>query len=249
MHNFYKAHISRIFNSLEFRITLCYLFLGTIFTIFSYSGNSYFQILLNQLIEPRYLCLFVYPSFIIMFYLNFKYIKLDTNLILRLKNRKEYVKVHFISMLLCTFIFYLQLILVLLIFCTILYDGSYGITMTFGYKIPGVFLLIFTLIKVFCTILTLGLINITFMLLLKKQSNAFIILSIVLGIIFLGNKIYTDNVIIDFFNIAFHSHGLTDTTNVSYLIISDALYFGLIGILLRVYCNRCCNKARIGMNL
>lgn len=247
MLNFYKAHIIRLFSSLECKFLFAYLFLGTIFTIFPYSNLNCLQIFLYEIIEPHYLSLFVYPSFLLLFYLNFKYIRLNTNLILRLKNRKEYLKMQFITMFLCTFLLFLFLLLMLFLFCIVLSNGQYIITMTFQYQIPGIFLLIIVILKVFCTCLLLGLFTIALLLRFKNASIAFVLLTFILGLLFLGNRIYSNHYFLDFFNIAFHSHGVAEANNFLYLIVSDSLYFGSMWFLLGLYCHKICNKTKIGM--
>lgn len=243
--------LSNYFFSRKFTLLIIlYLVLGCFFVSFEFANRDYFDIFIATLTSEKFTTIFLFPSFLAMYYNLFLYLDNWNEVVLRTKTRKNYVKYHFKFILKATIYFFVIVLLILGIFCNFMPKSGYSLTMYSQYQnVPAFILIVLSMLKIFFSLFILGLINLIFSLRCRNQ-----MISVIVGIFYIlilqfSRVFYTPSVLAAILSPGFHAFGVELTNNIIYCLITDFLYFMVIIILCYFIALRVGKKCNIGINI
>ncbi len=210
----------------EYYVILGYIVLGCIAFTTSFSGDSYLNILLATTNNKIFLTIFLYPSFIFLWYFVIKYMNNDYLYLLRVKSRKEYLIKTLMQLFLSTILLYVQFILIELICVNLTNHSDFIISNNLGYNVNDLIVLIASLVRTFLNLLVIG--TLAYILLVKKDNKGFglIILFLLLIIIYFADRLYPIGLsIVDMFNLGFQFYGFDLCNDIYYYIFSNIIFF------------------------
>lgn len=248
MNSFSRSIFEHFCNSWEYKAILLYIMIGCFFTTAQMNGLGYVELFFSTLTNKIFLIVVLYPSFLVMYFLIFRFINKNQSVLLRLYNRKNFSKYNIVNMIFMSMFLYFQVLLIILICCNLIKNTGFEIDYSIGYDVNDIVITFTSIIKIFLTIISIGLLNLFLQLRFETKNISFIILLIILMLLFFGDKVYpTNNVIIDTFNPSFHSHGYMFENSFFKLIVTSIIYFSFVIPVLLFAVFKSSKKANLGL--
>ncbi len=224
-----KEITSLVLSSIEYKIILIFIFIGTIFTTTKFSGTNHITMYALALNNITYQLIILYPTFIFVVYLLIKYLDKQYYVFLRFKSRYEFIKYAIKQLIKLSAIIYISDIIIVLICCNLTMHSGLNVTSIYNYNINSIIMILISTIKIYLTILVIGLINI---IAIYKTNSKIIapIISIIYVASFVVFDMYypTNNIILDTLNPVYHSCGIEYSSNIIESIIKSVVYFGIL---------------------
>ncbi len=215
-----------------------------------YAGDAYLDIMLTITNNKIFLIIFLYPSFVFLWYLVINYMNNDYSYLLRMNNRRDYLFKIIKQLILATTLFFLQYIVIQMIFINITKHTPFLISNNFGYDTNDFILLLVCLGRTFLNLLILGLFS--FLLLMEDYNKEFSssIIFLVLIITFFSDRFYaTKYSLINIFNLGFQVYGYDLCNNIYYLISSSIFFFLTLSLILMFTINKKYQKIDLGIDV
>ncbi|MEG0022289.1 MAG: hypothetical protein RSB77_01825 [Bacilli bacterium] len=203
-----------ITKKIEFKISFLYLFMGTLFIGNQYLNQSYLEIIKNILQNPTYLVMIIFPSFLFITIINYKYFENNIHVLLRFDDRKKIIISQIVTSFLNNIMYYLEFMLIFFI--------SINLTKNTGFyfDLKTVLSITFQFLKILSMIFLISLLYSTISHKISKTIALIITFSFLL-FIFCSKIGTSNNIIIDFLNPYFHLIINNNKLN----ILSDILYY------------------------
>lgn len=178
-----KAVISKFYYGI-----LVYLFVGAVLLANSRVGEEYIDIMSSLITSKLYLCLFIFPSCILLSTNMYTYINRNNYLILRLEDRTQYIKLLLRTTLKLTIIIIIMIFFIVIIATNLTEHTNFNIHKTNILNSNNLNILIFSFFKITLSILTMQLLNCLLFTRLKKREYIVLILFFIIFFIFISTK-------------------------------------------------------------
>ena len=251
LNNFVWQVIKKVTSSWTYLALLSFITLGALFVGLREVNNTYFNVFFLGISNNKFLILVMFPSFILLYLYVYNIINNYSNIIIRLENKSNYLKLNLKAMLGLSFIFFITIILIFLILTNLSsYLNGTIISTYFGYNVNDLVVIIVWLIKIYLTCLVFGLIVLLNIFIFNKASLSGLISFSYLGIILFSDNLFPTNKNFWFyFNPGFNVNGVFETTDI-YFAIKTGIGFYLIVFLGLIYLlKKGVKKSRIGVML
>ena len=221
MNNIDKGFFEYFTHSLEYKIMLVYLFLGVVFTQ-TLSSNDYITNIIDILSDKIFVSIFLYPSFLALYYIFYNYSNNNTALLLRIKNRNNYKKHNLINIIFNTLFLYINVLLLIIIVTNL--EGKIFKVNQMLYGVNNYIMLIIVAVKNVLNLIILGLLC-NFLKLKYSFRFSSILIFFYLIVSSLGARLYTGVFLIDMFNPGIHSCGYNYVDSIDMLIKMSIIYY------------------------
>lgn len=227
-----------------------YLFFGTMVFTSSFSDNAYLDIIFSVLNNKTFLVIFVYPSFLFLWYMVIQYTMNDYTHIVRWKDSWRYLLNIIKQLIKTTIMIYFQYLLFQLISVNMTSHTPFDFSSNLNYNVND---FIVYLVCIFRSILNLIIFSIfTLFLFIKTHKNGLAIgvLFLILMIIYFGDRLYyISNPIMNIFNLGFQAYGYDIANNILYLLCSNLIFFSLSLVLLLFSLLKIAKKIDFGVKI
>lgn len=224
-----------------------YLFIGSLFITAQYTLYSYLEITMYSLTNKTFLCVILYPIFIIMFTLLYKYIDNNYEFILREKDKEKYIKNIILAFIVLSLFLFLHAIIIQLICTNITKNAGLILTRSLNYDVLDIFVGIVCIIKVILTAILIGLLTIFLFIKFNNKNIALIVDFIFLMLLYFSTRYYPNNYIIDIFNPGYNAYGFGFNNKILDLIVPSMIYYIVTYSMLLILIFKSKKKLNIGI--
>lgn len=214
-----KNFINYLFSIKVHTFILLYLLLGTILFLISMSENNYYMIITNLFLQKTYLCIFVFPSFLILGLQLYQLLSKQNQLVSRFSSRKKYILIELVIFIISTLLLLIELFLIISS-CTFLINHP-------NFKTDSLILFISQLLRLYSCLITLQLMVVTLILVFKKSSIAITLIILFIMISFVNIVNIPNSIINSLLLSKYIFYFPNEQSIISFLKIS-LIYYGII---------------------
>lgn len=221
----YSQVIKHIINSKIFILIILYIFIGTFFISSEYAGNSYFNMFLQILNNKNFICVFLLPANLLIFFDIYKTIFCLKTILLRIHKKKEILNLIIKSILLTTLYFYVVVLIVIAISINVTGFKAETWVNTIGIgNAPDILFAFVSVIKIYCSTIILLLLFLIIINILKETKKTLLFMLVYIMIIFLNTRFMLQGVFY-YLNPNIHIYYYSDFKSIWDCIVISLIYY------------------------
>ena len=180
----------------EYYILLLYLTLGILFFTIRYEGESYLHMYIDSGFDKQFLVLFFYPCIVYLTSIIIKYINSDYTYLLRVNDRKAYVKISIKNMIIMLLIFYFHYLILKLISINMVNHANLNIYSIYNknFQFNTLLLSIILSVRMLLNIILLSIF--TYTILIKNKNTNLVWIFVLIIFVYYGDYYYPINKVI-----------------------------------------------------
>ena len=198
--------------------------------------------------DKQFLVLFFYPCIVYLTSIIIKYINSDYTYLLRVNDRKAYVKISIKNMIIMLLIFYFHYLILKLISINMVNHANLNIYSIYNknFQFNTLLLSIILSVRMLLNIILLSIF--TYTILIKNKNTNLVWIFVLIIFVYYGDYYYPINKVIDIFNLGLQSYGHLLTNNIIYLVLSHVIFTIIITTILIIIINISIKKIEFGIN-